>query len=161
MKSIRTLRDMFEDQTDIFERVKQIFTMIDWQAVELNGPDIQALLTTLRCDAYGDDDLLDASIEVRGGLDKIIEGLLEIHEREGLARGSQLVVLARAVDFTKAVILAVSTLALEIAEMEPSEEVRLMVEQIRAKAESSPSPKPKVRRLRDQLHLNSTGQVIN
>lgn len=137
MRSIRTLRDMFEDQSDIFERVKKVFPLIDWQVIELNGPDIQDLLTSLRRDAYGDDKLLDTSIEVRGGLDKIFEGLMEIHKREGLALGSQLVVLPRAVDFTKAAILAVATLALELAEMDLSEDVKIMVEQIRVKAAAS------------------------
>ncbi|MEK6840022.1 MAG: hypothetical protein AABX72_03705 [Nanoarchaeota archaeon] len=134
--------------------------MVDWKTVELNGDDIQDLLAKLRCGAYGDEDLLNASIEDYGGIDQIVDELFEIHKRDGLGTDNPLLALSRAVDFTKAVILAVADITLEIAESEPPEEVKLLLDQIRAKAAGQPVTRPTIDRFRG-VPRTQDGQIIN
>ena len=113
---------MFEDQSEIFEKVKKLFPMVDWKTVELNGD--------------------------------------EIHKRDGLGTDNPLLALSRAVDFTKAVILAVADITLEIAESEPPEEVKLLLDQIRAKAAGQPVTRPTIDRFRG-VPRTQDGQIIN
>lgn len=160
MKSIRTLREMFEDQSTIFERVMKLFPSIDWRTIELNGPDIQDLLTTLRYDADWDEELLDTSIEERGGLDQVIEEVSEFHRRKGLETDNPILALTRAVDFTKAVILAVATLALEIVGSELNEEMGLLNEQFRDIAADQRIIRPLPTKFRD-IPMTQDGQIIN
>jgi hypothetical protein len=158
----KTLGQLLEDPSELFDRIKKLFPAINWEEVALDGAEIRDTINDLKAEISGNERAWSSSLESWGGLDFLIDVAFEWYISHHPQSNSPIVQLTHAVQLTFTVITMMAALTQVVVIVRNRPDINALIERFKDQdnwEEVEPerwSPRPS-----SHIPVNSHGEIIN
>lgn len=122
MPTPTTLGEILENPELIFAEVRKLFPKVNWEQVELDGPDLQDAIRVNKLFARDRDHIWNLAMNSKGTLEDLVHNCYQMYRQRYPVSDSLLVQVANAVEFTTGLFMIFSLLGV-LCSIEPEETI--------------------------------------